>query len=69
MILYCVIVKGNPADTSLVTTMLDRQKEIYRRYPFKACFDVCFASKENRKQANQRLIKDVCFAKKRDRHV
>ena len=65
LILDCVIVEGNPADTSLVTTMLDRQKEIYFRYPLKACFDGGFASKENLKQAKQRQIKDVCFAKKR----
>jgi IS5 family transposase len=65
LILDCVIVEGNPADTSLVTTMLDRQKEIYSRYPLKACFDGGFASKENLKQAKQRQIKDVCFAKKR----
>jgi IS5 family transposase len=65
LILDCVIVVGNPADTSLVTTMLDRQKEIYCRYPLKVCFDGGFASKENLKQAKQRHIKDVCFAKKR----
>ena len=65
LILDCLIVEGNPADTNLATTMLDRQKEIYRRYPLKACFDGGFASKENLKQAKQRQIKDVCFAKKR----
>jgi IS5 family transposase len=65
LILDCLIVEGNPADTSLVTTMMDRQKQIYQRYPLKACFDGGFASKENLKQAKERKIKDVCFAKKR----
>ena len=45
--------------------MLDRQKQIYRRYPLKVCFDGGFASKANLNKAKERKIKDVCFAKKR----
>ena len=47
--------------------MLDRQKEIYGRYPLKVCFDGGFASKVNLQAAKEpgRNIKDVCFAKKR----
>jgi IS5 family transposase len=65
LILDCLIVRGNPADTDLAVPMLDRQNDIYGRYPLKACFDGGFASKENLKQAKSREIKDVCFAKKR----
>ena len=65
LILDCLIVEGNPADTDLAIPMLDRQKEIYNRYPLKVCFDGGFASKDNLKQAKARKIKDVCFAKKR----
>jgi IS5 family transposase len=65
LILDCVIATGNPADTSLAIPMLDRQKEIYGRYPLKASFDGGFASKDNLKQAKSREIKDICFAKKR----
>lgn len=65
LILDCVIAEGNPADTTLAIPMLDRQKQIYNRYPLKACFDGGFASKENLRQAKSRQIKDVCFAKKR----
>jgi len=65
LILDCLIVEGNPADTELAIPMLDRQKEIYNRYPLKVCFDGGFASKDNLKQAKARKIKDVCFAKKR----
>ena len=65
LILDCLIVRGNPADTDLAIPMLDRQKEIYGQYPLKACFDGGFASRENLKQAKTRKIKDVCFAKKR----
>jgi IS5 family transposase len=63
--LDCLIVEGNPADTDLAIPMLDRQKEIYSRYPLKVCFDGGFASKDNLKRAKSRKIKDVCFAKKR----
>lgn len=65
LILDCVIEHGNPADTDLAIPMLDRQKEIYKRYPLKVCFDGGFASKNNLKLAKDRKIKDVCFAKKR----
>lgn len=65
LILDCVIAIGNPADTDLAIPMLDRQKEIYGRYPLKVGFDGGFASKDNLKQAKERGIKDVCFAKKR----
>ena len=65
LILDCNILKGNPADTSLVEHMLDRQKNIYGRYPLKVALDGGFASKDNLRKAKERKIKDVCFAKKR----
>jgi len=49
--------------------MLDRQKDIYGRYPLKAALDGGFASKDNLKAAKNRGIKDVCFAKKRGLEV
>ncbi len=33
LILDCLIVEGNPADSTLPQTMLDRQRQIYGRYP------------------------------------
>ncbi len=65
MILDCLIVEGNPADTSLTETMLERQKDLYGRYPLKAALDGGFASKDNLAKAKSKKIKDVCFAKKR----
>lgn len=65
LILDCLIVKGNPADTQLTEVMLDRQKQLYGRYPLKAAFDGGFASKANLQIAKSKEIKDVCFAKKR----
>ena len=65
LILDCQVLEGNPADTQLVEQMLDRQKQIYDRYPLKVALDGGFASKENLLKAKERKIKDVCFAKKR----
>lgn len=45
LITDCVITEGNPADTELTLTMLDRQREIYGRYPLKVALDGGFASK------------------------
>ena len=65
LILDCVILEGNPADSTLVETMLDRQEQIFGRYPLKVALDGGFASKGNLASAKGRKIKDVCFAKKR----
>jgi IS5 family transposase len=65
LILDCLIVQGNPADSTLPQTMLDRQRQIYGRYPLKAALDGGFASKDNLQDAKTSGVKDVCFAKKR----
>jgi len=65
LITDCLITQGNPADATLTVSMLDRQKEIYGRYPLKAAFDGGFTSKDNLKAAKGLGVKDVCFAKKR----
>jgi IS5 family transposase len=65
LILDCKIFEGNPPDSSLTISMLERQKEIYGRYPLKASLDGGFASKGNLEQAKERGIKDICFSKKR----
>jgi hypothetical protein len=62
------VLEGNPADSELAIPMLERQKQLYGRYPLKASFDGGFASKNNLKASQGRStrgIKDVCFAKKR----
>jgi transposase, IS5 family len=69
LITDCVITDGNPADTELTLSMLDRQLEIYGRYPLKVALDGGFASKANLGAAKERKIKDVCFAKKRGLEV
>ena len=65
LIIDCLITEGNPADTCLTQEMLERQKEIYSRYPLKVAFDGGFASKDNLAVAKNNQIKDVCFGKKR----
>jgi Transposase DDE domain. len=57
--------KGNPADVTLVETMLENQKMIYDKYPSKVSLDGGFASKDNLKLVKGKMIKDVCFARKR----
>jgi IS5 family transposase len=65
LITDCLITEGNPADTELTVDMLDRQNEIYGRYPLKAALDGGFASKPNLQAAKGKGVKDVCFAKKK----
>jgi IS5 family transposase len=69
LIVDCLIVDGNPADSSLTVEMLDRQKQLYGRYPLKVALDGGFASKDNLNKAKEKQIKDVCFAKKRGLEV
>lgn len=63
LILDCRILEGNPADSTLVDEMFNRQNEMYGRYPLKASLDGGFASMDNLKSAKGKGIKDVCFAK------
>ena len=65
LIADCFITDGNPADSTLAETMLNRQNEIYGRYPLKVALDGGFASKDNLEIAKGFKIKEVCFAKKR----
>ena len=66
LILDCVVLEGNPADSELTEMMLDRQKQVYGRYPLKATFDGGFASKENLAWAREKEgLKDICFSKRR----
>lgn len=53
LIIDCVITEGNPADSTLTEQMLDRQQEIYGRYPLKVALDGGSASKENLEKAKE----------------
>lgn len=65
LILDCVVLEGNPADSSLTGIMLERQENIYGRAPLKAAFDGGFTSHSNLKEAKAKGVKDVCFSKGR----
>jgi len=65
MILDCVISDGNPADSSLAGTMIERQIDIFGRPPLKASFDGGYASKANLQSVKAMGVRDAAFHKKR----
>jgi IS5 family transposase len=65
MILDCQILEGNPADSTLAKTMVDRQTEIFSRPPRQIVFDGGFASKMNLSEIKAAGVKDVAFSKGR----
>ena len=65
MILDCLIMRGNPADTDKYETVLERQKNLYGRMPRQVSADGGFASKSNLAFAKENEVKDAVFAKKR----
>lgn len=69
MILDCVISQGNPADSSLATTMVQRQVDIFGRPPLKASFDGGYASKANLQSVQAMGVRDAVFHKKRGLEV
>jgi IS5 family transposase len=58
LIVGCVITEGNPAYSTLVEQMFDRQNDIYGKYPFKAARDGGFVFKDNLNAAKERQIMD-----------
>jgi transposase, IS5 family len=65
MILGCLIVRGNLADSDQYQQLLDQQKEQYGRMPLQVTADGGFASKNNLAFAKENGIRDAVFAKKR----
>jgi transposase, IS5 family len=65
MVLDGVVLRGNPADSTLATRMIDRQVETFGRPPRQATFDGAFASQANLEAIKNRGVGDVAFAKGR----
>jgi IS5 family transposase len=65
MILGCLIIRGNPADTDQYRSLLEQHKEWYGRMPRQVSADGGFASKDNLAFAKGNGVKDAVFAKKR----
>jgi transposase, IS5 family len=63
MILDCTVLQGNPADSTLAKTMVDRQADIFARPPRQIVFDGAFASKLNLQDIKAEGVKDVAFSK------
>jgi IS5 family transposase len=65
MILDCLILRGNPADSEQYIPILERHKDNYGRMPRQISADGGFASKDNLAYAKGNGVKDAVFAKKR----
>ena len=65
LILDCLIVSGNPADTDLFIPLLERQEQRYGKPPLQTAADGGFASLDNLSRAKLMGVKDVSFSKRR----
>ena len=65
LILDFEVVRGSPNDAAQFQPWLQRQYDLYGRWPRQASFDGCFASNANLQWAKDQGIRDVVFAKKR----
>lgn len=65
MILDCLVLDGNPGDSTLVEKAIARQKALFGRVPRQASFDGGFTSTANLDAAKTAGVKDVMFHKKR----
>jgi IS5 family transposase len=60
-----VVEKGNPADCTLATKMIERHKEAFGTAPRQASFDGGFATRTNLDEIKALGVKDVAFHKRR----
>ncbi len=65
LITDCVILDGNPADSTLTVAMMKRHIELFDQVPEQVAFDGAFASIENLANLKALGIEDVGFAKAR----
>jgi len=61
----CVVLKGNPADSTLAEQMIVRHIEIMGKAPRQAAYDGGFTSKANLDAIKARGVEDVAFSKAR----
>ena len=64
LVLDWVVEEGNPADSTLLIRMLERQRDLYGRYPCQATVDGGYASKDNLASAKTLGVQDMVFSKK-----
>ncbi len=63
LVLDAQILRGNPPDSSLSVTMIERHQEVFGKPPRQAAFDGGFSSITNLKNIKAQGVKDVAFAK------
>jgi len=61
LVFDCIILEGNPADSTLARGMIERHREILGEAPEQAAFDGGFASKANVNDLKKLGVKDVAF--------
>jgi IS5 family transposase len=64
LITDCVIERGNPADVTLTTRMIDHHIALFETAPEQVALDGGFASRKNLTEAKERGVKDVAFSKR-----
>lgn len=69
LIFDCIILQGNPADSTLPIEMIKRHKQIWGRVPDQASYDGGFASRPNLEAIKELGVTDVAFNKKRGLEV
>lgn len=65
LILDCMVLDGNPADSTMATVMIDRHIEITGSAPRQAAYDGGFTSAANLEAIKAKGVQDVAFSKAR----
>ena len=65
LILDCLVLKGNPADATLIEKLIERHVQAFGAVPQKTAFDGGFTSKDNLDLLKAAGVQDVMFHKKR----
>lgn len=65
LITDCLVLDGNPADSTLTVEMIERHIELFQQVPEQVAFDGAFASIDNLAVLKARGIRDVGFTKAR----
>jgi IS5 family transposase len=65
MVLDCMVLEGNPADSTLTTRVVRRHRELYGEVPEEVAFDGAFASRANLSELKEMGVEEVGFSKGR----
>jgi IS5 family transposase len=65
LVLDCVILEGNPADSTLTVGMIQRHRSLYGEVPAEVVFDGGFTSQKNLEELKAMGVREVAFSKHR----